>query len=61
VNGKQYSNVIRISYEQYAMASKPPPGNNTLQKAWERLKVFHDMLGMQTTTDSTYLISSIIK
>ena len=63
VNGKQYANVIQVNYEQYAMGMKTATGEQYYAKGVGAIEGISriDMLGVQTTIDSTYLVSSIIK
>lgn len=63
VNGKQYSNVIHLRYEQYAMGMKTGTGDQYFAKGTGPIEAVAriDMFGVQATIDSTYLVSSIIK
>jgi len=63
VNGKQYNNVIKITYRQSVAGMTTAVGEQYYAKGVGPIEAVSrmDMLGMQMTIDSTYLESSIIK
>lgn len=62
VNGKAYSNVIKLTYVQSAMGMTTGAGEQYFAKGVGPIESVArmDMLGVQATIDSTYLVSSAI-
>jgi hypothetical protein len=63
VNGKAYTNVMKVTYEQSAMGITTAIGEQYYAKGVGPIESVArmDMFGMQATLDSTYLVSSVIK
>ena len=63
VNGKLYTNVIKVTYVQSAMGMTTATGEQYYAKGIGPIESVSrmDMMGIQATVDSTYLISSVIK
>lgn len=63
VNGKLYKDVIHVHYDQFAMGIKTASADQYYSKGTGAIEsvIRMDMMGMQMTIDSTYLVSSTIK